>query len=131
MKTYANTRSTEGRFLRSLIDEGLLPEDLMICVGGAGALPYYSDLPTIVRRGLNDIYIARIPLKQHGKIGHERHVPYKYLAERRVVMVDILNRIVYDFDRAKRLPEYVRFAGTDIADCSTKAKNRYLIFRKP
>lgn len=66
IETYATYRAEEGRFLRGLIERGLLPEDLVICVGGAGALPYYTMLPTVDRLGINDLQIARLPIAERG-----------------------------------------------------------------
>lgn len=42
------------------------PDDL-IAVNHAGALPYYSDLPTLDMAGLNDLHIARIAGMRHRK----------------------------------------------------------------
>src|SRR6266571_4532481 len=82
IKAYAERRAAEGRFLRGLIDDGSLPPDLVLCVGGAGAVPYYTDWPTVDRRGINDATIARLPLKEHGVVGHEHDAPYEYLRDR-------------------------------------------------
>lgn len=72
-----------GARLRELVDDGKLPEDLVICVGAAGALPYVSRLKTIDFHGLNDVRIARMPVEQ-GRIAHEHSAPIEYLVERGV-----------------------------------------------
>ncbi len=41
--------------------------DDLIAVNHAGAVPYYSGLPTLDMVGLNDLHIARIPGGKHGK----------------------------------------------------------------
>jgi hypothetical protein len=45
----------------------------LIAVTHAGAIPYYSKLPTIDTLGLNDLYLTkhRSPLFGHGLLGHE------------------------------------------------------------
>jgi hypothetical protein len=56
----------------------------------AGAIPYFSDLPTVDQLGLDDAWIAR-----HGdpappdmrRPGHQRYAPLSYLIERRVSFV--------------------------------------------
>lgn len=53
------------------------PPGTQIAVMTAGAIPYYSGLPAIDLLGLNDIRIARAPLRDHGRkhTGHERSDP--------------------------------------------------------
>jgi len=43
------------------------PTDL-VAVNHAGAVPYYSDLPTLDMAGLNDLHIARAKGPRHGKL---------------------------------------------------------------
>jgi hypothetical protein len=92
---YARARTAEGLHLRRMVEAGLLPDDLVLCVGGAGALPYYTDWVTIDRHGLNDVEVAHAPLPRRGLIGHEREPTYEYLQRRGVVIFDVLNRIVH------------------------------------
>ncbi|MCB0336607.1 MAG: hypothetical protein KDD62_09880, partial [Bdellovibrionales bacterium] len=70
IRRYATSRAWEGKFLRRLVEKKLIPNDTILCVGGAGALPYYSRLTTIDRRGLSDHYLARLPLTHRGIIAH-------------------------------------------------------------
>ena len=107
IKAYAQRRAAEGQFLRGLIDDGLVPSDLVLCAGGAGALPYYTDWPTVDRRGINDLTIARLPLRERGVIAHEHDAPFEYLRERKVVIFDVFNHIVYDHDPGGGFPEAV------------------------
>ena len=97
-RDYALRRSEEGKFLRELIDRGLLAEDLVLCVGGAGAVPYYTRWPTVDYRGLSDVLIARTPITDRSVIGHEHKAPVEYLRERRVVIFDVLNKLVHSGD---------------------------------
>jgi hypothetical protein len=60
---------------------------VVIATSAAGAIPYYSDLPSVDQLGLNDLWIAR-----HGPIrgtrpGHQRSATARYLKERGVHLV--------------------------------------------
>ena len=65
-------RRIVGEFLR-----GQLPPDTLIAIHSAGAIPYYSQLPTIDMWGLTDHHIARAPVPEHtvGLVGHQRGDP--------------------------------------------------------
>lgn len=93
---YAERRISEGRFLRELIDEGILPADLYACVSGAGAVPYYTMWPTLDELGLNDVEIAHQPVTKRGIIAHEKKASPDFLRQRRVELWDEGNRIVRD-----------------------------------
>lgn len=95
MRAYANRRVKDGAFLRSLVTRGLIPEDLRLCVGGAGALPYVSRLHTLDYFGLNDAQIAQKAIKKRKHIGHEHRASPIYMQERKIVMYDILGNLVY------------------------------------
>jgi hypothetical protein len=97
-RDYALERAREGKILAKYIASGLLPRDLMLCVGGAGALPYYTDWPTLDFRGLNDPHIARSPLEKRGVIAHEHFADAEYMRERAVVVFDSLNQLVHEGD---------------------------------
>jgi len=126
MKNYAEDRAEQGKFLRSLIDEGLLPEDTVISVGGAGALPYYSRMVTVDRRGLSDIHIAHTPIEDRGRVAHEHDAPAEYLRERKVVMFDIFNQLVQK--SPGRLNRNMEHDGEPVKLRAVKAKDRYLVF---
>ncbi len=95
IQKFANGRVEQASFIKGLIDKGVLPEDLVIGVGASGAVPYFTGLPTVDRRGLNDTYIAHMPLKKRGRIAHEHNAPYDYLVKRKVVVFDIFNQLVF------------------------------------
>jgi hypothetical protein len=109
IRRYASMRAWEGRILQDLIEDGTLPSDMVLAVTGAGAVPYYTDWITVDALGLNDRYVAHLPLAKRGVIAHERHAPLTYLRERRVVVFDVLNRLVYPMDALPRLPERVTY----------------------
>lgn len=56
------------------------PPDKVIAVVPAGKIPFYSELRTIDMRGLNDLHIARQPLRDGGLAGHEKRDPDYVLA---------------------------------------------------
>lgn len=96
IESYAERRVREGKFLRSLVDEGLLPDDLLIGVKGAGAVPYYSRLPALDLFGLNDVEIAHTPVTDRGLIAHEKMASRNYMLRRNLALCEVRNRIVYD-----------------------------------
>jgi arabinofuranosyltransferase len=117
IRAYAERRIDEGRRLRDAIDRGLLPVDLMVAVTGAGALPYYTMWPMVDMHGLNDATIAHQRVRVRSQIGHEQQLPPGYLAERDVVVVDVLNQLSFGTDpmrvavhmkRAARLAKAMR-----------------------
>jgi hypothetical protein len=128
IRAYASDRAREGRALRRLSDEGVLPPDLVLCVGGAGAVPYYTDWTTVDRRGLNDVTIAHRPLERRGIIAHERDAPYEYLVERKVVVFDVLNRLLHPSYREKRLRRTVVHDGHELPLKAVRIGNQYLVF---
>ncbi len=65
-------RRAVGEFLRRSF-----PPDTLVAIHSAGAVPYYSRLPTIDMWGLTDAHIARAPVPEFGTglAGHERSDP--------------------------------------------------------
>jgi hypothetical protein len=134
---YAQSRSLEGKFLKELIDEGYLRKDTLIGVGGAGALPYYSMLPTLDLHGLIDPVIARSPVHlsetgARGRVGHEKIATREYVKKRGVVICDVFNRVVFEEDESLRKTlqtlenvDAPFFAGP--MRC-VEAKGKYLVF---
>lgn len=71
-----------------LLGRSFGPEDgVSVAVSPAGAIPYYSRLPTIDMLGLNDRWVARNGLLLGDRPGHQRIAPIHYLVERGVVLV--------------------------------------------
>jgi hypothetical protein len=139
IRHYTVRRMFQGQFLRRAIDAGQLPADLVVCLGGAGAVPYYTGWTIVDRRGLNDVRIAHTPLEKRGevvyaplgiqkRIAHERDAPYEYLVERKVIVFDLFNRLVHIPNR----PEgKVRFPLQDSGPFrirGVKIKKFYFIF---
>ena len=103
VRAYCERRMEEGRFLRACIERGELPAELVLCVGGAGALPYYTRWTTVDRRGLNDAHIARLPLDERGVVAHVRDAPYEYLEVRRVAVFDYKNGLLRTREQAQKV----------------------------
>ena len=97
-------------------------------MGGAGALPYYTDWPTVDRRGINDATIARLPLQQRGVIGHEHDAPYEYLRERKVVLFDIFNHIVHEPGESQGYPDTMRHEDRTLPVRVVAARGHELLF---
>ena len=95
IRGYANGRIYEGKVLRRLIMKGLLPDDLMVCVYGAGAVPYYTRWPTVDYLGLNDVTIAHQSIRKRRVVAHEKGASQSYLRSRKVELFDNLGRIVH------------------------------------
>ncbi len=102
-KLYGDKRISQGKALRDLIDRDLLPADLRIETGGAGALPYYTDWYTLDKRGLNDVYLAHQPVKRRGQIAHERVAPLSYVKSKKIAVYLVGNVLLYE-ETARRLP---------------------------
>lgn len=58
--------------------------DVKISVHTAGAIPYYSRLPTIDIYGLNSRWVAMNGVRASRNAGHRRIAPHEYLIEQRV-----------------------------------------------
>ncbi len=94
-KQYAERRIREGLLLRENIERGVLPEDAVICVIGAGAVPYYTKWETVDFHGINDERVAHMKLGARGMIAHEKRAPVEYLVQRGVEIFDAVNLLVY------------------------------------
>jgi hypothetical protein len=126
---YGAQREEEGRFLRSLVDAGLLPDDLLVAAKGAGALPYYTRWPAVDAGGLSDALVARAPIApERGTVAHERDAPWDYLARRHVVVFDFMNRVVHDAAPPERLARVVAYQGQPVPVRVVRARGRYLVF---
>ncbi len=82
-------RVTIGRWMASE-----LPPDTLVGVTPAGAIPYYSRLPTLDMLGLNDTEIAHHPVADFGKgfAGHEKF-DIDYVLERRPQVIFLGNAL--------------------------------------
>jgi arabinofuranosyltransferase len=76
MHRFAVVRLAAGRLLAERV-----PEDTLLTVGAAGAMPYASMLPTFDSYGLVDpgvIAVAK-PRTQGARPGHQLHAPIRYM----------------------------------------------------
>lgn len=60
-RLFLGTVVPEGRRLRAMVEQGVLPADLYVAMDCVGAIPYYSQLRTLDRLGLTDAHIAHSP----------------------------------------------------------------------
>lgn len=125
---YANSRIKQGKFLRKQIEQGVLPADIILALGGAGAVPYYTGWTTIDRRGLNDLTIAHTPITQRKRIAHERDATPDYLTKRGVIVFDRFNRLLFPNDNMLKKDKVYRYGGQPIRVRGIKLDNRHLIF---
>lgn len=114
LRGYAGRRQQEGQYLRAYIERGVLPRDLVLGLGGAGAVPYYTGWTTVDRRGLNDRTIAHLPLDQRGRVAHEHDAPWEYLVQRRVAVFDWFNQLLVPRAALEGLEGPFRHAGRDL-----------------
>lgn len=68
-----------GKALGALADAGV---ELSVATTGIGLLGYYSRQPILDRVGLCDRTIARLPVKERGRPGHEKYAPPWYIKKR-------------------------------------------------
>jgi len=128
IRDYAKRRADAGKFLMRLIDIGVLPGDVILGASGAGALPYYTDWPTVDLLGINDKTVARMPIIDRGIIGHERWAPYDYLLKRQVVILDTFNRVVFDENILDGRSRFRDYGSTPVLLKAYRVDDKYLIF---
>ena len=74
-----------GRALGELF--GTAAQPVTIATTAAGAIPYYSRLPTVDMLGLNDLQVARHGTLTSLRSGHFKLADFRYLLHRRVQLV--------------------------------------------
>lgn len=75
-----------GLTLHGLFHDGR-PDDVLIATRAAGAIPYFSDLPTVDQFGLNDRHVAMHGVPYAARPGHRRIASTEYLRTRGVNLV--------------------------------------------
>ncbi len=128
IRDYADRRVAEGRFLRAQIEAGRLPDDLVLAVGGAGAVPWLTRWPTVDRRGINDRTIAAGAPEHRGIVAHELDASADYLASRNVAIFDVFNRIVHEPGAGSRAPREFVHDGRPFSVRVVRAGERELLF---
>ena len=131
---HGERRVREGKAIRQLIDDGVLPDDLLYSTAGAGAVPYYTGWPTVDFAGLNDVRISRQRLRKRGKIAHEHRARPGYLEERGVVAYDFLGGMLRTGEEVRRrrgdFARVVQSSEDYGRPCALAlGEDRYLIFR--
>ena len=126
IEAYAAHRIQQGKRVRRLIDSGAVPADLLICVASAGALPYYSRLPVVDVRGLNDEFVAHMPITERTKIAHEHAAPMSYLKQRDVIAFVFRSFVVDRLDRSVRVGD--SWEGEPLQPRAVKLGDEVLVF---
>jgi len=88
---YAIRMQWEGRVLSRY----LTAED-RICIGWAGALPYFTGAWHFDPFGLNDAEIARRPPDLEMPIFHQRYAQWQDVVDRRVMFCDLYNKFLFN-----------------------------------
>ncbi|MCH2170772.1 hypothetical protein MK489_08295 [Myxococcota bacterium] len=70
---------------RHLRSQGVDPRIALECVGTVG---YYTGLPVIDTLGLTDAWVARRPIRQRGRPGHEKRAPIPHVFARGAELSD-------------------------------------------
>lgn len=62
--------------------------DITVVLGGArNYIGYFAEFKDIIiDNGLTDKYIARLPITERGRIGHEKYAPMNYLIKRKAIL---------------------------------------------
>jgi hypothetical protein len=74
----------EGRRLAELVAAGVLPRDAHVAIDCVGAIPYYSGLRILDRRGLTDARVARSAPTGERRMAHEKAARFEDARERGV-----------------------------------------------
>jgi arabinofuranosyltransferase len=87
---YGKVTDNDWSRIGTPIGDVLVDTGATLACNGAGAIPYFADLPTVDQLGLNDRWVARHgarPKIQYARPGHQRFATHAYLAERHVTFV--------------------------------------------
>ncbi len=86
---YQRVANNDWTRLGKPLHDALAGTDATLACNGAGAIPYYADLPTIDQLGLNDEWVAHhgVPAVDSHRPGHQRYASYEYLALNKVTFV--------------------------------------------
>jgi hypothetical protein len=88
---YGKVHDNDWSTLGTPIGDALAETSASLACNGAGAIPYFADLPTVDQLGLNDAWVARHGARPkagtYTRPGHQRFATHAYLAERKVTFV--------------------------------------------
>lgn len=88
---YGKVHDNDWSKLGTPIGDALAETNASLACNGAGAIPYFADLPTVDQLGLNDAWVARHGARPRAgtytRPGHQRFATHAYLAERKVTFV--------------------------------------------
>jgi hypothetical protein len=84
-RLFLATVAKEGKQLKRLVDQKLLPADTHIAITAVGAIPYYSDLRVMDRLGLTDAHVARSEFRQGERsLAHDKRATYEHARQANV-----------------------------------------------
>ncbi len=86
---YGKVLDNEWDRIGTPIGDVLAETGATLACNGAGAIPYFADLPTVDQLGLNDVWVARHGARptDYTRPGHQRFATHAYLVERGVTFV--------------------------------------------
>ena len=76
-----------GKRLGELFADAAPGDEVRLAVTAAGAVPYFSGLPSVDMHGLNDAWLPANGITIDARVGHSLHAPLSYLVEREVHLV--------------------------------------------
>ncbi|HEX6850627.1 MAG TPA: tetratricopeptide repeat protein [Candidatus Polarisedimenticolaceae bacterium] len=77
-RLFLRTVEDQGRYLRALVDDGVLPKDTHVATSCVGAIPYRSNLRTLDKLGLTDKVVARSTPSEWRILAHDKHATIDY-----------------------------------------------------
>ena len=77
-RLFLATVEDQGHYLRTLVDQGILPKDAHIATSCVGAIPYRSGLRTLDKLGLTDKVVARSTPSEWRILAHDKHATLEY-----------------------------------------------------
>lgn len=101
LHSYVNETDVNWALIGKVLEEYFPEQNVSIAVSAAGAIPYYSRLPTVDILGLNDAWIARHGENWGTRPGHSKHATLDYLKQKNVHLL-IGNPWIKPVDRVVR-----------------------------
>jgi len=92
--SFAERRAEQGKTLHRWTQEGVLPSDLRLCVGAAGAMPYFAELWALDYFGLTHPEIAKRPVVDKKVVAHQHQATIDDLIDEQVDVYDAVGWII-------------------------------------
>ena len=90
-KLFLGVVEPQGKLLKQMVSDGMLPRDTFIASRCVGAIPYFSDLRILDMHGLTDKHVARLEMerKETRMMAHAKLSSLAYLEWRKVEIVSL------------------------------------------